>query len=86
MPKLFVYLGVIVFFYSKEHEPIHVHGFYQGRESKAEVTVRDGKVVKITYGKVAKMKPLRRSEMVNFKELVEAKADGAHLDTGAGGS
>ncbi|MGI4734767.1 MAG: DUF4160 domain-containing protein [Janthinobacterium lividum] len=36
MPKLYEYLGLIIFFYSNEHEPIHVHGQYDGRESKAE--------------------------------------------------
>ncbi len=26
MPKIFEYLGIIIMFYSNEHEPIHVHG------------------------------------------------------------
>ena len=26
MPKLYEYLGIVVYFYSNEHEPIHVHG------------------------------------------------------------
>ena len=25
MPKIFEYLGILIFFYSNEHEPIHVH-------------------------------------------------------------
>ena len=24
MPKIFEYLGILIFFYSNEHEPIHV--------------------------------------------------------------
>ena len=36
MPKIFEYLGILLFFYSNEHEPIHVHGRYSGSESKAE--------------------------------------------------
>ncbi|MFZ4455430.1 MAG: DUF4160 domain-containing protein [Bacteroidales bacterium] len=32
MPKLYEYFGLIVLFYSHEHEPIHVHCKYQGRE------------------------------------------------------
>ena len=31
MPKLYEYLGLDVFFYSNEHQPVHVHGKYQGR-------------------------------------------------------
>ena len=37
MPKIFEYLGIIIMFYSNEHEPIHVHGKYQGIESKKEL-------------------------------------------------
>lgn len=29
MPKLFEYFGLIILFYSNEHDPIHVHGKYQ---------------------------------------------------------
>lgn len=36
MPKIFEYLGILIFFYSNEHEPIHVHGNHDGFESKAE--------------------------------------------------
>ena len=75
MPKLYIYFGLVVFFYSNEHEPIHVHGFCQGRECKAELIIRDGKVVNIVFGPVAKMPPLRRGELTNFKKLVHAKAD-----------
>jgi hypothetical protein len=45
MPKLYEYLGIIVLFYSNEHEPVHVHGKYQGREMRAELVIRDGRVV-----------------------------------------
>ena len=48
MPKLYEYLGIIVLFYSNEHEPIHVHGRRHGHESKAELTIENGKVVQIT--------------------------------------
>ncbi|MEK7990163.1 MAG: DUF4160 domain-containing protein [Thiotrichaceae bacterium] len=42
MPKIYTYLGIIILFYSNEHEPIHVHGKYQGNESKAEIIIEDG--------------------------------------------
>ena len=44
MPKLYEYLGILVYFYSNEHEPVHVHGKRQGRESKAELVIENGKV------------------------------------------
>lgn len=34
MPKLFEYLGLILRFYSSEHEPIHVHAFYKEYQLK----------------------------------------------------
>jgi hypothetical protein len=43
MPKLYEYFGLVVLFYSNEHEPIHVHGKFQGRESKAEIILVDAK-------------------------------------------
>ncbi|NKB23803.1 MAG: DUF4160 domain-containing protein [Kiritimatiellae bacterium] len=31
MPKLYTYFGLLVMFYSNEHEPIHVHGKVENR-------------------------------------------------------
>ena len=33
MPKIFEYFGLIFFFYSNEHEPIHVHVMKNGQET-----------------------------------------------------
>ena len=49
MPKLYEYFGLVVLFYSNEHEPIHVHGKYKGRESKAEIILVNGAVASIRY-------------------------------------
>jgi len=43
MPKIFEYFGLLIFFYSNEHEPIHVHGKYDGLESKAEFYLDESK-------------------------------------------
>jgi hypothetical protein len=43
MPKIFEYLGILIFFHSNEHEPIHVHGKYEGFESKADFILWTGK-------------------------------------------
>jgi len=47
MPKLYGYLGLIILFYSHEHEPIHVHCKFQGKESKAELIFENGKFVEV---------------------------------------
>ncbi|MET1257566.1 DUF4160 domain-containing protein [Aliikangiella maris] len=47
MPKLYEYLGIVLFFYSNEHEPIHVHGKYNGKETKGKVwNRRKGEILK----------------------------------------
>ena len=75
MPKLYEYLGIIVLFYSNEHEPVHVHGKYQGREIRAEFTIANGRVVDIQYRPVRGRKPLEGAKLHDFKVLVEHYAN-----------
>jgi Domain of unknown function (DUF4160) len=75
MPKLYEYFGLIIMFYSNEHEPVHVHGKCQGRESKAEIIVLNGIVTETRYSDVAGRMPLEFREMQHFKEIVSARAD-----------
>jgi hypothetical protein len=71
MPKLFEYMGIIVLFYSNEHEPVHVHGKYQGRESRAELIIKNGRVVDIIYRSIRGRRPLAGAQLADFKALVE---------------
>jgi len=75
MPKLYEYLGLIILFYSNEHEPIHVHGKCQNRENKAELIIVNGKVIEIIYSSVRGRRPLSNIEMRNFQTLTEHYAD-----------
>ena len=75
MPKLYEYFGIIVLFYSNEHEPIHVHGKYQGRESKAELIIEHGRVVEIIVSSVRGKRPLRGRELSDFETLIRHYAD-----------
>src|SRR4051812_42162708 len=70
MPKLYEYMGIIVLFYSNEHEPIHVHGKYQGRETRPELVIRDGRVVDIIYSPVRGRLPLEGGPLHDFRTLV----------------
>lgn len=74
MPKLYEYFGLVVLFYSNEHEPIHVHGKFQGRAAKAEIILVDGRVDTIRYTEETGRAPLSASELRFFTELVHAKA------------
>jgi Domain of unknown function (DUF4160) len=75
MPKLYIYFGLVVYFYSNEHEPIHVHGEFQGHEAKAEIILRHGKITEIVFSNVAGKPPLDRAKFKDFKNLVRVKAD-----------
>ncbi len=75
MPKIYTYLGIVILFYSNEHEPIHVHGKYQGNESKAEIIVEDGKLKEIRVKPVKGRKPLKSSTLNDFKQFIETYAD-----------
>ena len=52
MPNIFEYLGIILYFYSNEHEPIHVHGRAGEFESKAEFYIVGGKITEIKIKEV----------------------------------
>jgi len=71
MPKIFEYLGIVIMFYSNEHEPIHVHGKYQAFESKAEFIIEDGKIIDIKIKEVRGKRSLPHKELKDFKNFVE---------------
>ncbi|MDQ7016556.1 MAG: DUF4160 domain-containing protein [Gammaproteobacteria bacterium] len=61
-------------FYSNEHEPIHVHGKYQGNESKAEILIENGEIKEVRVKAVKGRKPLKLNELNDFKKFVEVYA------------
>ena len=75
MPKLYEYLGILIYFYSNEHEPIHVHGKHTGRESRAEIILENGRVVRVAIGDIPGKRPLEGQKLRDFETFVTAKAD-----------
>jgi hypothetical protein len=75
MPKIYIYFGITVLFYSNEHEPVHVHGKYQGRESKAELLIENGKVLKIILKSVKGREPLQPKNLKDFENFVNSYSD-----------
>jgi hypothetical protein len=71
LPKLYEYFGLIFLFYSNEHDPIHIHGRYQGRESKAEIIYENGKFKEIIIKNVRGKRPLDAANLKKFKRVVE---------------
>lgn len=75
MPKLYEYFGLIFLFYSQEHEPVHVHGKFQDKESKAEIVFEDGKFKEIIIREVQGKAPLDVQNLKKFKKVVEVYRD-----------
>ena len=75
MPKIFEYLGILIFFYSNEHEPIHVHARKGEKESKAEFIIQNGEITEIRIKQAGGIPPLDKSEMKAFREFLEIYAD-----------
>ncbi|MDX2249655.1 MAG: DUF4160 domain-containing protein [Bacteroidia bacterium] len=75
MPKLYEYLGIVIFFYSNEHEPIHVHARKGEYESKAEIIVKAGNIEEIIITEVKGKEPLKGNELRNLKTFLQYYAD-----------
>jgi hypothetical protein len=75
MPKLYEYLGLTIFFYSNEHEPVHVHARYQGTESKIEFIIVNGQISEIRILNVSGKPPLPQPKLNDFKYLAEKLGD-----------
>jgi hypothetical protein len=71
MPKLYEYLGIILFFYSNEHEPVHVHARKGEFETKAEIIIVDGEIDHIAFDTVKGRKPLPTKDLNNLKVFLE---------------
>ncbi len=75
MPKLYEYLGLVIFFYSNEHEPIRVHGRFGECESKIEIVIENGVVKTLKLKSVTGRKPLAAAQAKDFKKLASVLAD-----------
>lgn len=72
MPKVYEYFGLVFFFYSNDHEPVHLHVRYQDTESKLVfVDTRNG--LTLESHKVKGKKPLSRKHLQAATDLVYPK-------------
>ncbi len=69
MPKIYEYIGFILFFYSNEHLPIHCHIKKQQREVKAVIKYIDGKPF-VTFMKVRSKTKLNDHELKDIAEFI----------------
>jgi hypothetical protein len=62
MPKIYEYFGLIFYFYSNEHEPIHVHVTKAERETIFEIILENGLLLEIKKRKAFSKNPLTAKE------------------------
>jgi hypothetical protein len=75
MPKIFEYLGILIFFYSNEHEPIHVHAKKGELESRAEFFIVNGEISEIKITNISGVRPLKGKDLNDFEVFLEKYAD-----------
>jgi hypothetical protein len=68
MPKIFEYLGIVILFYSDEHEPIHVHAEYSGSIVKVSFFIKNGEIYRITYKEINGTFPI--SKLKELKKFI----------------
>lgn len=76
MPKIYEYFGLIFFFYSKDHIPIHVHVSYGEYESKLELVYKNGILTGILIKKVKGKKPLPPKLLADAEKFAKVKEKG----------
>lgn len=71
MPKIFTYLNFIFFFFSNEHEPIHVHVQKGEYQSVFELILDDGKLSTINIRDKEGYDPLPVKDIVVVEKFIE---------------
>lgn len=70
MPKIFEYFGFIFYFYSNEHEPIHVHVIYGAKESIFDLIMLNGILVNLHVREKKGAEPLSEKEKRTAEEFI----------------
>ena len=70
IPKIFEYFGFVFFFYSNEHEPIHVHVTHKGCQSIFELIMDNGILTEIRVREKAGEEPLSSKDQKTAEEFI----------------
>lgn len=74
MPAIYRYLGILFYFYSNEHEPIHVHARKQKQEIIFDLYFENGKLKELKTRKNKKNKPLSPTDMSKAENFIKKHA------------
>ena len=70
MPKIFEYFGFIFYFYSNEHEPIHVHVMHGGKESIFDLIIINGELVEGRTREKKGAEPMSEKDKKTAEEFI----------------
>jgi hypothetical protein len=70
MPKIFEYFGFIFYFFSNEHEPIHVHVLHGDKESIFDLIMMDGNLADIHVREKKGADPLSEKDKRTAEEFI----------------
>lgn len=70
MPTLYEYFGLFFFFFSRDHEPIHIHVSYAEFQNKLVYIYKNGKLIDVEIKRIKGKKPLPNNKMVDAKKFV----------------
>ena len=70
MPKIFEYFGFIFYFYSNEHEPIHVHVIHGAKESIFDLIMLNGILVNLHVREKKGAESLSEKEKRTAEEFI----------------
>jgi hypothetical protein len=60
-------MGILIQFYSREHEPIHIHAIYRDAVVKVYLYVKDGVVHRVRYEAISgKFSPAKMRDLKAF--------------------
>lgn len=71
MPKIFEYFGFIFYFYSNEHEPIHVHVLHGGKESIFDLIMMNGELEEVCVREKKGADPLTEKEKRTAEAFIQ---------------
>jgi hypothetical protein len=75
MPKVLEYFGMIFYFYSNEHLPIHIHVSYNEHESIFEILFEDGILKKVRIRRSPGKKPLSLQQVKEANKVISVFAE-----------
>lgn len=71
---IYKYFGIVIYFWSDEHDPIHVHAEYNGKIVKVSFTIKEGKITRVTYTKdTGEFPPAKLKDLKKFINLYKYK-------------